>query len=151
MHLDNMNQGKGPSKPHHKKNKDDKKKINYYACGKEGHIARNCLSKNKVKRHLNVLHHKSELDDNESWNVITRLEITYHPDDTEVISGLDNLTLTTSEDTSKAEPASDEEYETPNEEERHLASKYEKIARFQEENRPSTPYHAKGMPKCKWL
>ncbi|EMD97565.1 hypothetical protein COCHEDRAFT_23665 [Bipolaris maydis C5] len=43
-----MNQGKGPSKPHHKKNKDDKKKINCYACSKEGHIARNYLSKNKA-------------------------------------------------------------------------------------------------------
>ncbi|EMD90171.1 hypothetical protein COCHEDRAFT_1045051, partial [Bipolaris maydis C5] len=69
MHLDNINQGKGPSKPHYKKDKDDKKKINCYA----------------------------------------------------------------------SEPVSDEEYETPDEEEQSLASKYEKMARFQEENRPSTP------------
>ena len=138
MHLDNLNKGKGPSKPHFKKHKDDKKKINCYACGKEGHIARNCMSKNKVKRQLNVLYQKSELDDNESWNVITRPEIRYHPDDTEVISGLDDLTLTTSEDTSEAEPISDEEYET--EEEQPLATKHEKMARFQEKNRPSTPH-----------
>ena len=140
MHLDNINQGKGPSKPHYKKDKDDKRKINCYACGKEGHIARNCMSKNKVKRQLNVLRRKSELDDDESWNVITRPEIKYHPDDAEVISGLEDLTLTTSEDTSEAEPVSDKEYETPDEEERPLASKYEKMAQFQDKNRPSTPY-----------
>jgi len=138
MHLDNLNKGRGPSKPHYKKGKDDKKKINCYACGKEGHMARNCQNKNKVKRQLNVLHQKSGLDDNESWNVITRPEIKYHPDDKEVISGLEDLTLTTSEDTSEAEPTSDEEYET--EEEQLPTTKYEKMARFQEENRPSTPY-----------
>ena len=66
MHLNNINHRKGPSKPHYKKDKDDKKKkINCYACGKEGHIARNCISKNKVKRQLNVLRRKSELDNNE--------------------------------------------------------------------------------------
>ena len=63
MHLNNINYRKGPSKPHYKKDKDDKKKkINCYACGKEGHIARNCISKNKVKRQLNVLRRKLELD-----------------------------------------------------------------------------------------
>jgi len=69
MHLNNLNKGKGPSKPHYKKSKNknnNKKKINYYACGKEGHIARNYLSKNKVKRQLNVLHQKSELDNDNS-------------------------------------------------------------------------------------
>ena len=63
MHLNNLNYGKGPSKPYYKKDKDDKKKINCYECGKEGHIARNCMSKNKVKRQLNVLRRKLELDD----------------------------------------------------------------------------------------
>ncbi|USP82890.1 hypothetical protein yc1106_10164 [Curvularia clavata] len=54
-----------------------KKKFNYYACGKEGHMARDCRSKdtNKVKRQLNVLRRKSELDNDEGWNVITLAKI----------------------------------------------------------------------------
>ena len=66
MHLNNINYKKGPSKPYYEKNKNDKKKkINCYACGKEGHIARNYISKNKVKRQLNVLRRKLELEDDE--------------------------------------------------------------------------------------
>ena len=46
----------------------------------------------------------------------------------EVISGLEDLTLTTSKNTSKAKLVSDKEYETSNEEEQPLATKHEKMA-----------------------
>jgi hypothetical protein len=42
MHLDNLN--KGPRKPKFSHNKGNKKKFTYYACGKEGHIKRDCRS-----------------------------------------------------------------------------------------------------------
>ena len=76
MHLDNLNKGRGfgrakpnegPKGQHNK----DRKKITCYACGKEGHMARDCRSKNKVTRQLNVIRKDSGLDDGELWNVIT--------------------------------------------------------------------------------
>ena len=55
MQLDNINRGKsfgrgGQKKPHNRGN------ITYYSYSKIGYIARDCKSKNKVVRQLNVLY-----------------------------------------------------------------------------------------------
>ncbi|USP73997.1 uncharacterized protein yc1106_01271 [Curvularia clavata] len=89
MHLNNINKGNGPSKFNKEPSK-GKKKFNYYAYGKEDHIARDYRSKDTNK------------------NVITPAKIQYHPDDERLISGLKNVTLTTSKDTTKAKLNSDE-------------------------------------------
>ncbi|EOA81820.1 uncharacterized protein SETTUDRAFT_165398 [Exserohilum turcica Et28A] len=125
MHLDNLNKGRGfgrakpnegPKGQHNK----DRKKITCYACGKEGYMARDCRSKNKVTRQLNVIRKDSSLDDGELWNDVML------------------TTAKSSED--EKNPLSDEEYETPAEEEFPAApTKHEKIARFKERNRPATP------------
>jgi hypothetical protein len=56
MHLDNINKGPGKPKFHNR----NKKKITCYNCNKEGHMARDCQSKNKVVQQLNVLTHSRD-------------------------------------------------------------------------------------------
>jgi hypothetical protein len=51
MHLNNINKGPGKPKFHNR----NKKKITYYNYNKEGHIARDYQSKNKVIQQLNIL------------------------------------------------------------------------------------------------
>jgi len=50
MQIDNLNKGKATKAP-----PKDKKDITCYACNKKGHMARDCRSKNKVTRQINML------------------------------------------------------------------------------------------------
>jgi len=134
MHLDNINKGPGKPKFQH----DKSKKITCYACGKEGHMARDCRSKNKVTRQLNVLR-KDGNDSDEAWNVITRPTVQRQVANKDaILDGLEHLTLTTQEYRDDS-LVSDEEYETP-EEDKPPHTKHEKMATFKEKHRPSTPY-----------
>jgi hypothetical protein len=47
----------------------NRKEITCYACGKKGHMSRDCRSKNKVTRQLNVLAKVPE-DSDEEWTVV---------------------------------------------------------------------------------
>jgi hypothetical protein len=141
MHLDNLNKGKGPGR----NNKEQSKKtFNCYKCGKEGHMVRDCRSTdtNKVKRQLNVMRRKSELDDDEKWNIITRPTLTAPEGEEELLKGFEDITITAPEASDEdGEPPSDEEYETPEETEEPQTpkTKYQKMASFKEKHRPATP------------
>jgi hypothetical protein len=68
MHLDNLNKGKDDWK-----NKDYKKgpeTRSCYNCGKLGYLSRDCRSKNKVTRQLNVLTSASE-EETDEWTVLS--------------------------------------------------------------------------------
>ncbi|USP82154.1 hypothetical protein yc1106_09428 [Curvularia clavata] len=95
-------------------------------------MARDCRSKdtNKVKRQLNVLP-----------------KIRYHPDDEGLISRLENVTLTTSKNTTKAKLNSDEGYETPSEKEETSThkTKYKKIAEFKKKHQLATPRYNSAL------
>jgi hypothetical protein len=68
MHLDNLNKGKDDWK-----NKDHKKgpeTRSCYNCGKPGHLSRDCRSKNKVTRQLNVLTSAPE-EEADEWTVLS--------------------------------------------------------------------------------
>jgi hypothetical protein len=137
MHLDNLN--KGPGKPKFQQDK-SKKKITCYGCGKEGHMARDCRSKNKVTRQLNVLRREVPNNEDEAWNVITRPSVNLHGHADGIVSGLEDLTLITQE-----EPPSDNNTEddptTEPEVEEIDRTKYGKQAAFKEVNRPPTPHN----------
>ena len=70
MHLDNIVQGKHTPTTQDKKRTFDKKNIECYACGKKGHMSRDCRSKNKVTRQLNTIS-KGENEPIENWTVIS--------------------------------------------------------------------------------
>jgi hypothetical protein len=65
MHLDNI-QGKKDYKP---KKDDVLETRKCYNCGKTGYLARNCRSKNKVTRQLNMLTGPLQ-EDAEEWTVV---------------------------------------------------------------------------------
>lgn len=145
MHLDNINKGKGPGQ-YPKEQHKNKKKFSCYNCGKEGHMARDCRSKdsNKVKRQLNVLRRKSGLGDDEEWNVVYRPTLITPEGEEHLLKGFEDITITapeTPDEDTEAEPGSDEEYETPGEEEESSTpkTKYEKMASFKGKHRPATP------------
>jgi len=73
MEIDVLTQGTG--KKEFKKGAYNKKTLTCYSCGKPGHIARNCRSKNKVVRQLNVIE-TNEHDDltEDEWEVVECLE-----------------------------------------------------------------------------
>jgi hypothetical protein len=79
MHLDNINQGKPTTKTYHQektkvwtpKNKESGTETrSCYNCGKPGHLSRNCRSKNKVTRQLNVLTGTQD-EEADEWQVIS--------------------------------------------------------------------------------
>jgi hypothetical protein len=108
MHLDNLNKGPGKLKFSH--DKGNKKKFTCYACGKEGHMKRDCRSQGKVIRQLNVIRRAApDNDDTEEWNIITRPHIKLDVEDDEMIDGLEDLTITKVEELSSDEDTSDPE------------------------------------------
>jgi hypothetical protein len=146
MHLDNLN--KGPGKPKFQGNKGNKKKITCYACGKEGHMKRDCRSQGKVVRQLNVLRRAApNSDSDDEWNVVTRATVSVPGQTNEIVNGIDDLTIIT-----KEEPTSDE-YVSESESYEDLEvteidqTKYGKMANFQDSNRAPTPYAPKEQQK----
>jgi hypothetical protein len=139
MHLDNIN--KGPGKPKFQHDKSKNKKITCYGCGKEGHMARDCRSKNKVVRQLNVLRREVPNIEDEAWNVITRPSVNLQGQADGIVNGLEDLTLITQDepssdnDTPEDDPTTDEEVEEIDH------TKYGKQAKFKEVNRPPTPHN----------
>jgi hypothetical protein len=59
MQLNNINKGNSFNKD----KKQYSKKIAYYNCQKEGHMARDCRSRNKVVWQLNMVTKGNELDE----------------------------------------------------------------------------------------
>ncbi|KAI1686157.1 reverse transcriptase [Pyrenophora tritici-repentis] len=139
MQLDNINKGKSFGR-NDKKKPYNKKEITCYNCDKKGHMARDCHSKNKVVRQLNVIHKAVPTERHETWNVISKPTIEINTQ--ESVLGLDNLTLVESD--SEEEPTS--EYDMLEDESKNLEAteidqtKFGKMATFEEVNRPSTPY-----------
>jgi hypothetical protein len=72
MHIDNIVQGSHT--PTRGKGPTDKGKIICYGCGKPGHMKRDCRSKNKVVRQLNVLRKSTPSDSEEEWEVVEKLD-----------------------------------------------------------------------------
>jgi hypothetical protein len=138
MHLDNLN--KGPGKPKFSHDKGNKKKFTCYACGKDGHMKRDCRSQGKVIRQLNVIRRAAPNDDTEEWNIITRPHIKLDVEDNEMIDGLEDLTITKVEELSSDEDTSEPESPEDLEVTEIDQTKFGKMAIFKEENRPSTPY-----------
>jgi hypothetical protein len=139
MHLDNLNKGSGKPKFPHDKN--GKKKFSCYACGKEGHMARDCRSQGKVTRQLNVIRRAAPNNDiTEEWNVITRPHIKLDVEEDEMIDGLEDLTITKVEEISSDEDTSDSESLEDMEVTEIDQTKFGKMAIFKEENRPPTPH-----------
>jgi hypothetical protein len=139
MHLDNLN--KGPGKPKFSHDKGNKKKFTCYACGKEGHMKRDCRSQGKVTRQLNVIRRTVPNNDlTEEWNVITRPHIKLDVEEDEMIDGLEDLTITKVEELSSDEDTSDSESLEDMEVTEIDQTKFGKMAIFKEENRPPTPH-----------
>jgi hypothetical protein len=118
MVLDNINKGNGF-------NKDKKqygKKITCYNCQKEGHMARDCRSKNKVVRQLNMMTKNNDMD--EEWNIVHKPTIQVNTKG--IVNGLEDLTVTTTESM---------DVSTPDDE----VTKYEKQEQFKLQHRPATP------------
>ena len=138
MHLDNLN--KGPGRPKFQDKKQKKKNFNCYACGKPGHMARDCKSQGKVVRQLNVLQPANPHQD-EEWSIITRPVYNINGYTDGVINGLEDLTLITPEDATsdEASASEDESFQDPEATEIDQ-TKFGKMELFQQNNRPSTPF-----------
>lgn len=97
MELDTMER-KSHDRDNKKKNKFTRNKpgITCYACGKTGHISRNCQSKNKVVRQLNMLVRQDATigsdgqDADNEWEVVSSPDgrlMTDYPDDSDESGG----------------------------------------------------------------
>jgi hypothetical protein len=118
MQLDNINKGNG----FRKEKKQFSKTITCYNCQKEGHMARDCRSKNKVVRQLNMLTKGNDMD--EEWNIVH--QPTIQVDSQGIVNGLEDLTITTTESMDLSVPDTE-------------TTKYEKQERFKQRHRAATP------------
>jgi hypothetical protein len=131
MHLDNINKGPGRTKLLH--DKGNKKKITCYACGREGHMKRDCRSQGKVVRQLNVLHRAAPNNNpEEAWNVISRpATINIQGTQRDLVNGLDDLTIMQPEEFSSDEKTSKLESLEDLEATEIDQTKFGKMAKFQ--------------------
>jgi len=107
MQLDTITRGEGwKGKPKRGSFPTSKETRTCYGCGKPGHISRNCRSKNKVTRQLNVLSTPSQAEDVEDeWEVVNPDKYRLMKDEETGADSLDSATTEEFYSTDEQPPA----------------------------------------------